>query len=183
MAEENIKLNEVLANPLFRKALHISVTVVFGYVLLRLTLFILDTTHLGTAWLETHQETGFFIIILVLVSLILLMDHAISYGRRNYGEEKHSIIDAVVTVATSNIEKYESKSPETIKPLIQKILALSSTKENKPPEIVKPISKVSAIIASELSGLSQKYQKEEPASPEVAVEAVKQKPVETSALD
>ncbi len=177
----NIKLDEIMANPSFRKALHIIGTVTFGYILLRLTLFILDTTHLGTAWLETHQDTGFFIIILVLVSLILLMDHAISYARRNYGEEKHSIIDAGVTVAISNIEKYESKSPETIKPLIQKILALSSTKETKPPEIVKPRSKVSDIIASELSGLSQKYQKEEPASPEVAVEAVEQKPVETPA--
>jgi PGF-pre-PGF domain-containing protein len=177
----NIKLDEIMANPSFRKALHIIGTVTFGYILLRLTLFILDTTHLGTAWLETHQDTGFFIIILILLSLILLMDHAISCARRNYGEEKHSIIDAGVTVAISNIEKYESKSPETIKPLIQKILTLSSTKETKPPEIVKPRSKVSDIIASELSGLSQKYQKEEPANPEVAVEAVEQKPVEIPA--
>ncbi len=179
----DIKLDEIMANPSFRKALHIIGTVTFGYILLRLTLFILDTTHLGTAWLETHQDAGFFIIILILLSLILLMDHAISYARRNYGEEKHSIIDAGVTVAISNIEKYESKSPETIKPLIQKILTLSSTKETKPPEIVKPRSKVSDIIASELSVLSQKYQKEEPASPEVAVEAVEQKPVETPAPD
>jgi PGF-pre-PGF domain-containing protein len=176
MTEANVKLNEVLANPSFRKALHISGTVIFGYILLRLTLFILDTTHLGTAWLETHQDTGFLIIILLLVSLLLLMDHAISYARRNYGEEKHSIIDAGVTVARSNIEKYESKSPETVKPLVQKILATSSTKETKPPEIVKPRSKVSEIIASELSGLSERYQKEEPASPEVSAKPVKPTP-------
>jgi len=180
MPEVNIKLDKVLADPLFRKALHIIGTVIFGYILLRLILFIFDTTHLGTAWLETNQDTGFFIIILILVSLLLLTDHAISYARRNYGEEKHSIIDVGLTVARSNIKKYESKSPETIKPLIQKILALSNTKEKKPPEIVEPRSRVSNIIASELSGLSQKYQKEEPASPEVAVEPVKQKPIETS---
>ena len=104
-----------------------------------LTLFILDTTHLGTAWLETNQDTGFFIIILVLISLLFLMDHAISYARRYYGEEKNSIIDVGLTVAISNIEKYESKSPETFKPLIQKILTLSSTKEKKLPEMVEPI--------------------------------------------
>ena len=176
MAEANVKLNEVLANPSFRKALHLTGTVVFGYVLLRLTLFILDTTHLGIAWLGTHQDTGFLIIILILVSLILLMDHAISYGRRNYGEEKYSIIDAGVTFTRLNIEKYESKSPESVKPLIQKILGPSYTKEKKPPEIVKPRSKVSDIIASELSGLSLKYQKEEPASPEVPAEPVRPTP-------
>jgi len=182
MAEANVKLNEIMANPSFRKALHISGTVVFGYVLLRLTLFILDATHLGTAWLETHQDTGFLIIILVLVSLLLLMDHTISYGRRNYGEEKYSIIDAGVTYARSNIEKNESKSPETVKPVIQKILGPSSTEEKKPPEIVKPRSRVSDIIASELSGLSQKYQKEEPASPEVAVKPVKPTPAKIPSL-
>jgi len=178
MSEANAGLDEIMANPSFRKALHIIGTVASGYILLMLTLFILDTTHLGTAWLETNQDTGFFIIILVLISLLFLMDHAISYARRYYGEEKNSIIDVGLTVAISNIEKYESKSPETFKPLIQKILTLSSTKEKKPPEIVEPRSR---IIAPELSGLSQKYQKEEPASPEVAVEPVKQKPVEIPA--
>lgn len=181
MSEANVRLDEIMVNPSFRKALHIIGTVAFGYILLMLTLFILDTTHLGTAWLETNQDTGFFIIILVLISLLFLMDHAISYARRYYGEEKNSIIDVGLTVAISNIEKYESKSPETFKPLIQKILTLSSTKEKKPPEIVEPRSRVSDIIASEMSGLSQKYQKEEPASPEVAVEPVKQKPVEIPA--
>jgi len=177
MSEANAGLDEIMANPSFRKALHIIGTVAF----------ILDTTHLGTAWLETNQDTGFFIIILVLISLLFLMDHAISYARRYYGEEKNSIIDVGLTVAISNIEKYaniekyESKSPETFKPLIQKILTLSSTKEKKLPEIVEPRSRVSDIIASEMSGLSQKYQKEEPASPEVAVEPVKQKPVEIPA--
>jgi PGF-pre-PGF domain-containing protein len=181
MAEANVKLDEIMANPSFRKALHIIGTVAFGFVLLRLTLFILDTTHLGTAWLETHQDTGFLIIILVLVSLLLLMDHTISYVRRYYGEEKNSIIDVGLTVSRSNIEKYESKSPETFKPLIQKILTSSSTKEKKPPEIVKPRSRESDIIASELSGLSQKYQKEEPASPEVPAEPVRATPAKIPA--
>jgi PGF-pre-PGF domain-containing protein len=139
MSEANAGLDEIMANPSFRKALHIIGTVASGYILLMLTLFILDTTHLGTAWLETNQDTGFFIIILVLISLLFLMDHAISYARRYYGEEKNSIIDVGLTVAISNIEKYESKSPETFKPLIQKILTLSSTKEKKPPEIVEPV--------------------------------------------
>jgi PGF-pre-PGF domain-containing protein len=158
MAEANVSLDEIMVNPLFRKALHIIGTVTFGYIFLRLILFIFDTIHLGTAWLETNQDTGFLIIILILVSLTLLMDHAISYVRRNYGEEKHSIIDTGVAVAISNIQKYESKSPE----------------------IVKHKSKVSDIIASELSGLSKKYHKEEPTTPEVAEEAVKQKPIGTS---
>jgi PGF-pre-PGF domain-containing protein len=178
MSEANARLDEIMANPSFRKVFHIIGTVAFGYILLMLTLFILDTTNLGTTWLETHQDMGFFIIILILISLLFLMDHAISYARRYYGEEKNSIIDVGLTVAISNIEKYESKSPETFKPLIQKILTLSSTKENKPPEIVEPRSR---IIAPELSSLSQKYQKKEPASTEVAVEPVKQKPVEIPA--
>ncbi len=139
MSEANARLDEIMANPSFRKALYIIVTVASGYILLMLTLFILDTTHLGTAWLQTHQDTGFFIIILVLISLLFLMDHAISYARRYYGEEKNSIIDVGLTVAISNIEKYESKSPEKFKPLIQKILTLSSTKEKKLPEIAEPV--------------------------------------------
>ncbi len=151
MSEANVRLDEIMVNPSFRKALHIIGTVAFGYILLMLTLFILDTTHLGTAWLETNQDTGFFIIILVLISLLFLMDHAISYARRYYGEEKNSIIDVGLTVAISNIEKYESKSPETFKPLIQKILTLSSTKEKKPPEIVEPVKQrpveIPAVVA------------------------------------
>jgi len=164
MSEANAGLDEIMANPSFRKALHIIGTVASGYILLMLTLFILDTTHLGTAWLETNQDTGFFIIILVLISLLFLMDHAISYARRYYGEEKNSIIDVGLTVAISNIEKYESKSPETFKPLIQKILTLSSTKEKKPPEIVEPVKQKPVEIQAPTKTVSSTDQLPIPAS-------------------
>ena len=97
MTQTNVKVNEILDNPLFRNVAHLIGTIFIGYILLRLLLYILDVTQIGLGWLETHRDSGLLIIILILVLLLLLIDAGISLGRRRFGDEKYSVVESGIS--------------------------------------------------------------------------------------
>ncbi|MDF1557473.1 MAG: PGF-pre-PGF domain-containing protein [ANME-2 cluster archaeon] len=105
MTETNVKVNEMLANPMVRNVLHLIGTILFGYIVLRLLLYILDATHIGLDWLEANQGSGFFIIILILVISLLIIDAGVSLGRRRLGDKKNSVAQSGISLARAGIKR------------------------------------------------------------------------------
>ena len=108
MSQTNVKFNEILVNPLFRNAVHLIGTICIGYILLRILLYILDTTKIGLGWLESHQDGGLLIIILILTLSLLAIDVGISLGRRRLGDVKYSVVESWISLVIA----VTHKSPE-----------------------------------------------------------------------
>jgi PGF-pre-PGF domain-containing protein len=94
-----------MANPLFRNAVHLIGTICIGYILLRILLYILDVTKIGFGWLESHQDGGLLIIILILILSLLAIDAGISLGRRRLGDVKYSVVESGISLAKAGIQK------------------------------------------------------------------------------
>ena len=108
MSQTNVKFNEILVNPLFRNAVHLIGTICIGYILLRILLYILDITKIGLGWLESHQDGGLLIIILILTLSLLAIDVGISLGRRRLGDVKYSVVESWISLVIA----VTHKSPE-----------------------------------------------------------------------
>lgn len=108
MSQTNVKFNEILVNPLFRNAVHLIGTICIGYILLRILLYILDITKIGLGWLESHQDGGLLIIILILILSLLAIDGGISLGRRRLGDVKYSVVESWISLVIA----VTHKSPE-----------------------------------------------------------------------
>lgn len=105
MTKTNEKVNEILANPLVRNVLHLISTILFGYVLLRLLLYILDATGIGLGWLEANQDSVFCVIILILILSLLIIDAGVSFGRRRLGDKKYSVAESGISLAKAGIQR------------------------------------------------------------------------------
>jgi len=105
MTETNVKVNEMLANPLVRNVLHLICTIFIGYIVLRLLLYTLDATNIGLGWLEANQGSGFFVMILILILSLLAIDAGISLGRRRLGDVKYSVVESGISLAKASIQK------------------------------------------------------------------------------
>jgi len=105
LTQTNVKFNEIMANPLFRNAVHLLGTICIGYILLRILLYILDVTKIGLGWLEFHQDGGLLIIILILILSILAIDAGISLGRRRLDDMKYSVVESGISLAKVGIQK------------------------------------------------------------------------------
>jgi|GEM_PF-5076798 len=112
MTQNNIDVDKILSNPLFRNGVHLLGTFIFGYILLRLLLLFLDTTQIGLGWLQTHQNGGLTIIIFILIFSLLVLDLAISRGRRHYNDEKYSIAEVGVSYIKEKTSGIKSQSIE-----------------------------------------------------------------------
>lgn len=115
MTQGNVKVDEILTNPIFRNGLHLFGTIIFGYILLRLLLYLLDVTHFGVEWLTGHQTSGFLIIVLILILSVLLIDVAISQGRRRYIDEKYSIAETGISYFREKTQSEDGIIPQFIK--------------------------------------------------------------------
>ncbi|MCL7413638.1 MAG: PGF-pre-PGF domain-containing protein [ANME-2 cluster archaeon] len=104
----DVNVDEMLDSPLFRNTVHLIGTIGTGYLLLRILLYILDVTKIGLRWLESHQDGGFLIMILVFVCSLLATDIGISFGRRRFGEVKYSVVESGISWVRDSIQK----SPE-----------------------------------------------------------------------
>ncbi len=140
MDDTNIKINGELINPLFINIVHPIVIICFGYVLMRLMLYILDVTNIGVGWLEANQVSSFLIIILILVLSLLIIDAAVTLGRRRLGDDKYSLAESGISLAMVNIKKY--------KELPAMVDELSRTTKKLP-----TITKELHIVMKEKSGL------------------------------
>ncbi|MCL7415735.1 MAG: PGF-pre-PGF domain-containing protein [ANME-2 cluster archaeon] len=105
MTKINVKVNEILTNPLVRNVLHLISTILLGYIVLRLLLYILGTTHIGLGWLEANQGSDFFVIILILIFSLLIIDAGISLGRRRMGDMKYSVAESGISLARVGIQR------------------------------------------------------------------------------
>jgi len=108
MTRTDSKVNEMLDNPLFRNTVHLIGTMCIGYIFLRFLLYILDVTKIGLGWLETHQDGGLFIIILIFALSLLIIDEGISLGRRRFGDERYSVVESVISL----VRAVTRESPE-----------------------------------------------------------------------
>lgn len=112
MTQTNFDLDKILSNPSFRNGVHLLGTLIFGYILLRLLLLFLDATHIGSSWLQTHQNSGLVIIIFILIFSLLVLDLAISMGRRHYNDEKYSIVEVGASYVKEKTAGIKSRSIE-----------------------------------------------------------------------
>lgn len=100
-----------ISNSSFRNVLHLLGTIIFGYFLLRLVLFILDATGIGLEWLQANQNAGFMIIIFILFFSLLAVDGAISMVRRHYKDEKYGIAEVWISNIRGKTEERTALPP------------------------------------------------------------------------
>ncbi|TFH39266.1 MAG: hypothetical protein E4G94_11205, partial [ANME-2 cluster archaeon] len=112
MTQTNFDVDKILSNPSFRNGVHLLGTFIFGYILLRLLLLFLDATNIGSSWLQTHQNGGLTIIIFILIFSLLVLDLAISMGRRHYNDEKYSIVEVGASYVKEKTTGIKSRSIE-----------------------------------------------------------------------
>lgn len=98
------RVSEIIENPNFRNVIHLVVIVSFGYLLMKLLLYIMDAAHIGLGWLAAHQDGGFLIIILFLALSVLAVDTALCMGCRRMGDVRYSFIEQVISAARDRIQ-------------------------------------------------------------------------------
>ncbi len=167
MTGTNVKVNEILANPLFRNIIHLIGTICLGYILMRLLLYILDATQIGFGWLEANQDSSFLFIVLVLIFIIsfLTIDAGLSLGRRRLGDMKYSAVENGISLARVGIRRSDElpgilkRGTSLAKTRIQRLHEL--------PGIVKEKARIVTSTTPKIGSLTGKVHQKKPARKEI----------------